>query len=90
MNSRTLQTLQKLLWCRRTGSRVDRPAVGQTDGHVTTNFFGWIDNQIFLAMNMARNPNLQAWVVQTLDSAIHRINYYQAGKYWQNQYCAIR
>ena len=60
---------------------MDRPAVWQTDGHVTTNFFGWIDNQIFLAMNMARNPNLQAWVVQTLDSAIHRINYYQADKY---------
>ena len=28
---------------------------------------------------------LQARVVQTLDSAIHRINHYPADKYWRNQ-----
>ena len=39
---------------------------------------------------MACNPNLQASVVQTLDSAIHRINYYQADKCYKNQYCAIQ
>ena len=49
------------------------------------NFFGWIENQIFLPMNtMARSPNLQAWVVQTLESAIHRINHSPADKCQQN------
>ena len=34
---------------------------------------------------MSTLPGVQAPVVQTLDSAIHRINYYPADKYYGNQ-----
>ena len=44
-----------------------------------------MDSDIQLLNNWRQAP-----VVQTLDSAIHRINHYPADKYYGNQYYAIR